>query len=51
MRTTVPTGEMLNGDFTFGNGAIRPLPIYNPLSTRQDGANWVRDLFPGNIVP
>ena len=50
-RTTVPTAEMLNGDFTFGNGAIRALPIYNPLSTRQDGANWVRDLFPGNIVP
>jgi len=51
-RRTVPTVEMRNGDFSFGGQtAPRPLPIYNPMTTRQDGANWVRDPFPGNIIP
>src|SRR5688572_12083279 len=51
-RTTVPTAEMLNGDFSFGGQTSpRPLPLYNPLSTRQEGATWVRDVFPGNFIP
>lgn len=51
-RATVPTDAMLNGDFSFGGQrSPAPLPIYNPFTTRQDGANWVRDPFPGNIMP
>ncbi|MCX6613295.1 MAG: carboxypeptidase-like regulatory domain-containing protein, partial [Acidobacteria bacterium] len=51
-RTVVPTDGMLNGDFSFGGQTSpRPLPIYNPFTTRQDGATWLRDPFPGNIIP
>lgn len=51
-RTTVPSAAMLNGDFSFGGQtAPRPLPVYNPFTTRQEGANWLRDPFPGNIIP
>jgi hypothetical protein len=51
-RTTVPTLEMLNGDFSFGGQtAPRVLPLYNPFTTRQDGSTWVRDPFPGNNIP
>jgi len=51
-RTTVPSAQMLAGDFSFGGQtAPRPLPIYNPLTTRQEGATWVRDPFPGNVIP
>jgi len=51
-RTVVPTDGMLNGDFSFGGqSSPRPLPIYNPFTTRQEGATWLRDPFPGNIVP
>lgn len=51
-RTNVPTDAMYNGDFSFG-GQTTPkvLPIYNPYSTRLVGNTWVRDAFPGNIVP
>lgn len=51
-RTTVPTESMLNGDFSFGGQTSpRPLPVYNPFTTRQEGNNWLRDPFPGNVVP
>ncbi len=52
-RTTVPTADMLNGDFSFGGMTNpRPLPIYSPFSTRQNAAGtWERDPFPGNIIP
>lgn len=51
-RATVPTMEMLNGDFSFGGQrSPAPLPIYNPLTTRQEGTNFLRDPFPGNIIP
>ncbi len=51
-RTNVPTDAMYNGDFSFGGQTSpRPLPIYNPFSTRLEGNTWVRDPFPGNIVP
>ena len=49
--TTVPTPEMLNGDFSFKEAPGGGLPIYNPLSTRQVGNTWTRDPLPGNIVP
>lgn len=51
-RATVPTREMMNGDFSFGGmTSPRPLPIYNPFTTRQDGSTWSRDPFPNNIIP
>jgi len=51
-RVQVPTAAMYNGDFSFG-GQTTPkvLPIYNPYTTRLEGSTWVRDPFPGNIVP
>jgi outer membrane receptor protein involved in Fe transport len=45
---TVPSEDMLNGDFSFGGIG---LPIYNPFTTRQDSTGtWVRDPFPGNKI-
>jgi hypothetical protein len=45
-RTNVPTEAMYNGDFSFGGQTSpRPLPIYNPFSTRLEGNTWVRDPF------
>ncbi|HZT32926.1 MAG TPA: carboxypeptidase regulatory-like domain-containing protein [Bryobacteraceae bacterium] len=45
----VPTPDMLNGDFSF-NGL--GYPIFDPTTTRQDSSGkWIRDPFPGNIVP
>lgn len=47
--TTVPSPEMLAGDFNFGGVG---LPIYDPDTTRRDAAgNWIRDPFPGNRIP
>jgi len=48
---TVPTPEMLNGDFSFRDAPGGGLPIYNPFSTRQTGATWTRDVLPNNIIP
>jgi len=49
--TTVPTTDMLNGDFSFKDAAGGGLPIYDPLTTRQVGSTFVRDVFAGNIIP
>jgi hypothetical protein len=47
--TTVPSPEMLAGDFSFGG---KGLPIYDPNTLRRDDAgNWTRDPFPGNRIP
>ncbi len=50
--TSVPTLLQRKGDFsrTFDN-AGRLITIYNPLTGRQVGNQWVRDPFPGNIIP
>jgi hypothetical protein len=45
---TVPSPEMYAGNFSFGG---RGLAIYNPFTTRQSGNTWVRDPFPGNVLP
>jgi len=51
-RTTVPTAEMLNGDFSFGGmTSPRPLPIYDPFTTTQSGTTWSRTPFPNNTIP
>ena len=52
---TVPTEAMRNGDFS-ALLAVDPVryQIYDPLTTRPDPArpgHWVRDPFPGNIIP
>jgi hypothetical protein len=51
---SVPTPEMLNGDFSNlvdrnGNRIV----IYDPATTRPNpnGAGFIRDPFPGNIIP
>ncbi|MBK7925964.1 MAG: TonB-dependent receptor [Bryobacterales bacterium] len=50
--TSVPTVAQKSGDFsrTFDN-AGRLMPIYDPSTGRQEGANWVRGAFPGNRIP
>ncbi|MCC6539899.1 MAG: carboxypeptidase regulatory-like domain-containing protein, partial [Bryobacterales bacterium] len=49
---TVPTEAMRRGDFNELRTATgQPILIYNPFSTRQQGAGYVRDLFPGNMIP
>ena len=50
--TSVPTVLQKQGDFsrTFDN-AGRLMPVYDPSTGRQEGANWVRDAFPGNRIP
>ena len=50
--TSVPTVAQKSGDFsrTFDN-AGRLMPIYDPATGRQEGANWVRDPFSGNRIP
>src|SRR5262245_49821575 len=50
--TSVPTVLQKKGDFskTFDN-ANRLMTIYDPMTGRQDGMNWVRNPFPGNVIP
>ncbi|MBI3697631.1 MAG: carboxypeptidase regulatory-like domain-containing protein [Acidobacteria bacterium] len=47
----VPSQAMLNGDFSFPGSTQTPNPLYDPLSTRLEGATWVRDRLPNNQVP
>ncbi len=48
---TVPSTEMLNGDFSFKDAPGGGFPIYNPASTRLVNGTWTRDPIPGNIIP
>ncbi len=53
-RSTVATPQQREGDFSNtrdGRGVL--LPIFDPATTRANpnGAGFVRDLFPGNVVP
>jgi hypothetical protein len=50
--TTVPTALERAGDFTqtFA-GANNPVLIYDPWTTRASGSGFIRDAFPGNLVP
>ncbi len=50
--TSVPTAQQRQGDFTgtrAANGA--PVLVFNPFTTRAQGTGFVRDPFPGNVVP
>ena len=47
-QTTFLPKRCTDGDFSFGGQTTpRPLPIYNPYSSRLEGTTWVRDPFPG----
>jgi hypothetical protein len=53
-RATVPTERERNGDFSNtrdGNGNL--ITIYDPATTKANpnGSGFVRDPFPGNIIP
>ena len=44
----VPSPDMYAGDFNFGG---RGFPIYDPATTRLENGTWIRDPFPGNVIP
>jgi Carboxypeptidase regulatory-like domain/TonB dependent receptor len=51
---TIPTAQMFAGDFSGwrdANGNL--IPIYDPATTRlnPNGAGFIRDPFPGNVIP
>jgi hypothetical protein len=49
---SVPTALQKAGDFSqtrAANGAL--VQIFDPFTTRAQGASFVRDPFPGNVVP
>jgi hypothetical protein len=50
--TTVPTTLQRAGDFsqTYA-GANNPVVIYDPFTTRASGSSFIRDAFPGNVIP
>ncbi|MGH7166376.1 MAG: hypothetical protein ACREIS_12725, partial [Nitrospiraceae bacterium] len=52
LTTTVPTEAMRRGDFSgLRNAAGQPILIFDPVTTRAVGSGFVRDAFPGNIIP
>jgi hypothetical protein len=49
---TVPDEAQLRGDFSnLRDAQGRLVQIYDPSTGRLDGGQWVRDPFPGNIIP
>ena len=49
---SVPATEMRTGDFSKNVDARgRLITIYDPTTGRQVGNSWVRDPFPGNVIP
>jgi hypothetical protein len=50
--SSVPTAQQRTGDFsrTFSSSG-QLMPIYDPATGRTLNGNWVRDVFPGNIIP
>lgn len=51
---SMPTAAMREGDFSaLSNATGRPIPLYDPATTRANpgGAGFVRDMFPGNLIP
>jgi hypothetical protein len=47
--STVPSAEMKAGNFNFPGATANP--IYDPATTRLVNGQWLRDPFPGNIIP
>ncbi|MCC6586125.1 MAG: TonB-dependent receptor [Bryobacterales bacterium] len=48
--TTVPTDAMKAGNFNFP-GIANANQIFDPATTRFVNGAWLRDAFPGNIIP
>jgi hypothetical protein len=49
---TMPTAAMLRGDFSGVTRNGQPVIIYDPATTRPDGAGgFIRTPFPNNIIP
>jgi hypothetical protein len=49
---TTPTEAMRNGDFSnYRDTAGNLIVIYDPATGRNENGVWVRDPFPGNIIP
>jgi len=49
---TLPTDLQRRGDFSqTRNRQGDPVTVYNPFSTRAGGSGFVRDAYPGNIIP
>jgi hypothetical protein len=49
---SVPTSEMRTGDFSkLVDATGRQVAIYDPTTGRAANGQWVRDPFPGNIIP
>ena len=50
--STVPTEAMRRGDFSqLVDSTGRLITIYDPATGRNENGVWVRDPFPGNIIP
>jgi hypothetical protein len=49
---SVPAPEFSNGDFSkLVNGVGQQIVIYDPSTGQNVNGNWVRQAFPGNIIP
>ena len=49
---SVPAPEFSNGDFSkLVNGAGQPIAIYDPATGKDVNGTWVRQVFPGNMIP
>lgn len=49
---SVPALEFSNGDFSkLVNGVGQPISIYDPSTGKDVNGTWVRQPFPGNIIP
>lgn len=49
---SVPTTLQRNGNFSETRAANgQPIAVFNPFTTRAQGNGFVRDPFPGNVIP
>jgi len=49
---SVAEPEMKHGDFShLADAQDRAITIYDPTTGQQIGSNWVRNPFPGNMIP
>src|SRR6266498_6001933 len=49
---TVPDDAQLRGDFSnLRDAQGRLITIYDPATGRLENGQWVRDPFPGNVIP
>ena len=50
--SSVPEPDMMQGDFSkLVDSQNRQIAIYDPMTGRDERGVWVRDAFPGNIIP